>query len=54
MRIFCEFCAKGQKFVRVRLKEKFPNAFKMMKIRMKSCHKTIAKDKFSFFIAEIP
>jgi hypothetical protein len=34
MRIFREFCTKGQQFVHVRLNEKFPNAFKMMKIRM--------------------
>jgi hypothetical protein len=34
MRIFCEFCAKRQKFVRIRLEEKFLNAFKMTKIRV--------------------
>jgi hypothetical protein len=27
MRILCGFCAKGQKFVRNRLEERFPNAF---------------------------
>jgi hypothetical protein len=39
MRIFCGFCAKGQKFVRIRLEEKFPNAFKTMKIRMHKLEK---------------
>jgi hypothetical protein len=39
MRILCEFCAKGQKFVRIRLEEKFPNAFKTMKIRMHKLEK---------------
>jgi hypothetical protein len=34
MRILYGFCAKGQKFVRIRLEEKFSNAFKIMKIRM--------------------
>jgi hypothetical protein len=34
MRIICGICAKGQKFVRIRLKEKFPSAFKTMKIHM--------------------
>jgi hypothetical protein len=34
MRILCGFCAKGQRFVRVWLKEKFPSVFKTMKIRM--------------------
>jgi hypothetical protein len=34
MKIFCEFCAKGQEFVRIRLEEKFPNAFNTVKIRM--------------------
>jgi hypothetical protein len=34
MRILCGFCAKGQKFVCIQLEEKFPNAFKTMKIRM--------------------
>jgi hypothetical protein len=28
MRIFCGFYAKEQEFVRIRLKENFPNAFK--------------------------
>jgi hypothetical protein len=31
MKIFCEFCAKGQEFVRIRLDEKFPNAFEIMR-----------------------
>jgi hypothetical protein len=39
MKIFCEFCAKGQEFVRIRLDEKFPNAFKMMKIRIHGLEK---------------
>jgi hypothetical protein len=39
MRILCGFCAKGQKFVRIRLEEKFPNAFKTMKIRMRKLGK---------------
>jgi hypothetical protein len=34
MRILCGFYAKGQKFVHIRLEEKFPNAFKTMKIHM--------------------
>jgi hypothetical protein len=34
MKISCEFCAKGQVLVRIRLDEKFPNAFEMMKIRI--------------------
>jgi hypothetical protein len=28
MRILCRFCTKGQKFVCIRLEERFPNAFK--------------------------
>jgi hypothetical protein len=28
MRILCGFCAKGQEFVRIQRKEKFPNALK--------------------------
>jgi hypothetical protein len=39
MRILCEFCAKEQKFVRIPLEEKFPNAFKTMKIRMHGLQK---------------
>jgi hypothetical protein len=34
MRIFCGFYAKEQEFERIRLEEKFPNAFKTVKIRM--------------------
>jgi hypothetical protein len=34
MRILFGFCAKGQKFVRIQLEEKSPNAFRTMKIRM--------------------
>jgi hypothetical protein len=52
MRILCGFCAKGQKFVRIRLEERFPNAFKnnegsYAQIR-EVITKTNAKDKFSF------
>jgi hypothetical protein len=39
MRILCEFCTKGEKFVRIRLEEKFPNAFKTMKICMHKLEK---------------
>jgi hypothetical protein len=39
MRILCGFCAKGQKFVRIPLEEKFSNAFKTMKIRMHKLEK---------------
>jgi hypothetical protein len=34
MRIFCGFYAKEQEFVRIRLEERFPDAFKPVKIRM--------------------
>jgi hypothetical protein len=34
MRIFCGFYAKEQEFVRIRLEERFPNAFKTVKIHM--------------------
>jgi hypothetical protein len=34
MKIFCEFCAKGQEFVHIRLEEKFPNEFKTVKNRV--------------------
>jgi hypothetical protein len=56
MRIFYGFYAKGQEFVRVRLK--FPNSFKNSKIHMhksKENHRnTNAGIKISLFIAEIP
>jgi hypothetical protein len=44
VRILCRFYAKGQKFVRIRLEEKFPNAFKTMKIRMHKLEKS-SQDK---------
>jgi hypothetical protein len=55
MRILCGFCNKEQKFVRIRLVEKFPNAFKTMKIRMHKLEKLSRQlqDKFSFH-SEIP
>jgi hypothetical protein len=53
MRILCGFCAKGQKFVRIQLDEKFPNAFKIMKIRVqKIITRQLQKMNFHF-IAEI-
>jgi hypothetical protein len=39
MRIFCGFCAKGQKFVRIRLEEMFPNVFKTIIICMRKLGK---------------
>jgi hypothetical protein len=42
--IFCEFCTKGQEFVGIRLEERFPNAFKTMKIHMHKLRKS-SKDK---------
>jgi hypothetical protein len=57
MRILCGFCAKGQKFVRIRLEEKLPNAFKTMKNRIHKLGKVITRQlqKINFhFIAEIP
>jgi hypothetical protein len=44
MRILCGFHAKGQEFVRIRLEERFPNAFKTMKIRMHKLGKS-SQDK---------
>jgi hypothetical protein len=44
MRIFCGFYAKGQEFVRIRL-EKFPNAFKIVKIHMHKLKKS-SQDKY--------
>jgi hypothetical protein len=45
MRIFCGFYAKKQEFVRIRLEEKFPNAFKTVKIRMHKLKKS-SQDKY--------
>jgi hypothetical protein len=52
MRILYGFYAKGQEFVRIRLEERFPNAFKTMKIQMKVITKQVQKINF-YFIAEI-
>jgi hypothetical protein len=57
MRILCEFCAKGQEFVRIRLEERFPNAFKNNGDSYAQIKKVIKKQvqKISFyFIVEIP
>jgi hypothetical protein len=57
MRILCGFCAKGQKFVRIRLEEKFSNAFKTMKILYAQIKKVITRQLQTIifhFIAEIP
>jgi hypothetical protein len=57
MRIFCEFYAKGQEFVRIRLEERFPNALKNNGDSYAQIKKVITKkvQKISFyFIAEIP
>jgi hypothetical protein len=43
IRIFCGFYAKKQEFVRIRLEEKFPNAFKTVKIRMHKSRKIITR-----------
>jgi hypothetical protein len=45
MRIFCGFYAKEQEFVRIRLGERFPNAFKIVKIRMHKLNKS-SQDKY--------
>jgi hypothetical protein len=45
IRIFCEFYAKEQEFVRIRLEEKFPNAFKTVKIRMHKLKRS-SQDKY--------
>jgi hypothetical protein len=45
MRIFCGFYAKEQEFVRIRLEERFPNAFKIVKIRMHKLKKS-SQDKY--------
>jgi hypothetical protein len=57
MRILCEFYAKGQEFVRIRLEERFPNALKNNGDSYAQIKKVITKkvQKISFyFIAEIP
>jgi hypothetical protein len=54
--ILCRLCTKGQKFVRIRLDEKFLNAFKT-KIHMHKLRK-LSQDKMQkinfHFIAENP
>jgi hypothetical protein len=40
MRILCRFYTKGQEFVRIRLEERFLNAFKTMKIHMHELRKS--------------
>jgi hypothetical protein len=44
MRILCGFYAKGEEFVCIRLEERFPNAFKTMKIHMHKLRKS-SQDK---------
>jgi hypothetical protein len=39
IRIFCGFYAKGKEFVRIGLEERFPNAFKTMKVHMHKLRK---------------
>jgi hypothetical protein len=43
IRIFCGFYAKGQEFVRIQLEEKFPIAFKTVKIRMHKLKEIITR-----------
>jgi hypothetical protein len=52
IRIFCRFCAKKQEFVCIRLEEKFPNAFKIVKIRMHRLKKIITGQirKIKFYL----
>jgi hypothetical protein len=45
MRIFYGFYAKEQEFVRIRLEERFPNAFEAVKIRMNKLKKS-SQDKY--------
>jgi hypothetical protein len=45
IRIFCGFYAKRQEFVRIRLEEEFPNAFKTVKILMHKLKKS-SQDKY--------
>jgi hypothetical protein len=41
--IFCGFCTKKQEFVRIRLEEKFLNAFEIVKVRMRKSKKIITR-----------
>jgi hypothetical protein len=57
MRILCGFCAKGQNVVRIRLEERFPNAFKNNEGSYAQIKKVITRQlqKMNFhFIAENP
>jgi hypothetical protein len=45
IRIFCGFYAKEQEFVRIRLEEKFANAFRTVKICMHKLEKSL-QDKY--------
>jgi hypothetical protein len=40
MKIFCGFYAKEKEFARIRLEERFPNVFKIVKIRMHKLKKS--------------
>jgi hypothetical protein len=40
MRIFCGFYTEEQEFARIQLEERFPNAFKIVKIRMHKLKKS--------------
>jgi hypothetical protein len=57
MRILCGFCTKGKEFVRIRLKEKFLDAFKNNEDSYAQIGEVITRriQKINFhFIAEIP
>jgi hypothetical protein len=57
MRNLCGFCAKGQEFVRIRLKERFPNALKNNEDSYARIGEITTRQiqKINFhFIAEIP
>jgi hypothetical protein len=45
IRIFCGFYTKEQEFVHIRLEERFPNAFKTVKIRMHKLKK-LSQDEY--------
>jgi hypothetical protein len=46
MKIFCGLYVKEQEFVRIRLEERFPNAFKTVKIRMHKLKKS-SQDEYN-------
>jgi hypothetical protein len=57
MRILCEFCANGREFVRIRLEERFLNAFKNNEDSYAQIREVITRQmqKINFhFIAKIP